>query len=202
MKTFYHTIEKPSEGYFKDRGSRFIAHAYPVHNETEVKELLEILRKEHHDARHHCYAWRIGIDPVYERANDDGEPSNSAGRPILNQIEKYDLTNVVIVVIRYFGGTLLGVGGLINAYRSAAENAITEGRIIRRNVRQSYRLSFDYAKMNEVMTIIKEYQLKTYDQEFEIACTMVVTVDLAREALVLGRLKLIDGCSFNKLEAE
>jgi len=202
MKTHYYTIEKTSEGYFKDRGSRFIALAYPVHNETEVKDILEILRKEYHDARHHCYAWRIGIDPVYERANDDGEPSNSAGRPILNQIEKYDLTNIVIVVIRYFGGTLLGVGGLINAYRSAAGNAITAGRIIRRNVRHSYRLSFDYAKMNEVMTIIKEYQLKTYDQEFELSCTMIVTVDVAREDQVLGRLKLIDGCSINKLEAE
>jgi uncharacterized YigZ family protein len=202
MKTCYHTIEKPSEGYFKDRGSKFIALAFPVYNETEVKDILEKLRKEYHDARHHCYAWRIGIDPVYERANDDGEPSNSAGRPILNQLEKYDLTNIVIVVIRYFGGTLLGVGGLINAYRSAAENALTSGRIIRRDVRHSYRLNFDYVQMNDVMTIIKEHQLETYDQEFELACTMVVAVDIAMEDLVLGRLKLIDGCSFNKLETE
>lgn len=202
MKTSYRTIAKPSEGYFKDRGSRFIALTFPVQNETDVKEILERLRKEYHDARHHCYAWRIGIEPVFERANDDGEPSNSAGRPILNQIEKYDLTNIVIVVIRYFGGTLLGVGGLISAYRSAAENAIKAGRIIRRNVRHNYRLNFDYAQMNDVMTIIKEHQLETYDQEFELSCSMIISVDRAREEAVLGRFKQIDGCSFKRVEAE
>jgi uncharacterized YigZ family protein len=202
MKTSYRTLAKPSSGYFKDRGSRFIALAYPVQNENDVKELLDKLKKEYHDARHHCYAWRIGIEPVNVRANDDGEPSNSAGRPILNQIEKYDLTNIAIVVIRYFGGTLLGVGGLINAYRTAAESAIKSGRIIRKSVRRSYSLKFEYAQMNDVMTIIKEHQLETDEQAFELSCSLIFSVDLAKEESVLLKFKLIEGCELKSMEAE
>lgn len=202
MKTAYRTIKEPSEGLFKDRGSKFIASAFPVRNEKEIKEILDRLRKEYHDARHHCYAWRLGPDPVSVRANDDGEPSNSAGKPILNQIEKADLIHVLVVVIRYFGGTLLGVGGLINAYRTAAESAIQNSRIIRKKIQHHYALSFEYARMNDVMTVMKEHRLETYGQVFEISCAMNFTVDLDKEETVLSKLKLIEGCTFNMLADE
>jgi uncharacterized YigZ family protein len=202
MKSAYRTIKEPSEGLFKDRGSKFIACAFPVRSEEEVKEILDSLRKEYHDARHHCYAWRLGPDPVSARANDDGEPSNSAGKPILNQIEKAGLINVLVVVIRYFGGTLLGVGGLINAYRTAAESAILNSRIIRKKIQHHYALSFDYARMNDVMTVIKEHRLETYEQVFEVSCAMNFKVDLNKEETVLSKLKLIEGCTFNMLADE
>lgn len=202
MKIAFRTIKEPSEGLFKDRGSKFNAFAFPVRNEAEIKEILDNLKKEYHDARHHCYAWRLGPNPVTFRANDDGEPSSSAGKPILNQIEKADLINVLVVVIRYFGGTLLGVGGLINAYRTAAESAIRNSRIIRKKIQHHYTLRFEYARMNEVMTVMKEYRLETYGQEFEISCAMNFTVDLDKEETVLSKLKLIEGCTFNMLADE
>lgn len=200
MTTSFRTIATQSEGIFKDRGSKFIAIAFPVENEEEIKAIQEKLRKDYHDARHHCYAWRLGTDPTTERANDDGEPSNSAGKPILNQIVKYKLTNVLVVVIRYFGGTLLGVGGLINAYRTATEEALKSGRILRRKIQATYLLSFGYPQMNDVMTVVKEHQLETYDQKFEISCEMKVKIDLDKEKNVTGRLSLIDGCSMTPLE--
>lgn len=126
----YLTISKPSEGLFKDRGSKFLAFAYPVSSEDEIKEIQEHLRSEYHDARHHCYAYMLGKDKNVFRANDDGEPSSTAGKPILGQIKSYDLTNILIVVIRYFGGTKLGVSGLINAYKTAAEEALKNAKII------------------------------------------------------------------------
>jgi uncharacterized YigZ family protein len=202
MKTAYRTIKEPSEGLFKDRGSKFIAFAFPVRNEEEIKEILENLRKEYHDARHHCYAWRLGPDPVSVRANDDGEPSSSAGKPILNQIEKAGLINVLVVVIRYFGGTLLGVGGLINAYRTAAESAIHNSRIIRKKIQHHYSLRFEYSRMNDVMTIMKEHRLETYGQEFEIACKMSFAVDLDQEETVLSKLELVEDCSLSLLADE
>ncbi len=202
MKASYRTIGGPSEGNFKDRGSKFIALAFPVQNEYEVKEVLDRIRKRYHDANHHCYAWKIGTDPAIVRANDDGEPSNSAGKPILNQLEKYDLTNIIIVVVRYFGGKLLGVGGLINAYRTAAGNAIAGSRIVRRYIRNKYRVYFDYAQMNDIMSIIKEHQLEMLDQDFSLSCTFVFLVELEKEESVTGRLGQIEGCSFIKLETE
>jgi uncharacterized YigZ family protein len=202
MKTAYRTIKEPSEGLFKDRGSKFNAFAFPVHSEAEIKEILDNLRKEYHDARHHCYAWRLGPDPVSVRANDDGEPSSSAGRPILNQIEKADLINVLVVVIRYFGGTLLGVGGLINAYRTAAESAIENSRIIRKKIQHHYALRFEYTRMNDVMTVMKEHRVDTYGQEFKLSCAMNFKVDLDNEESVLSKLKLIEGCTFNLLADE
>ncbi len=199
MKASYRTISEPSDGSFKDRGSRFLSFAYPVQHESEVKEILEQLRKEYHDARHHCYAYRIGIDPVLVRANDDGEPSSSAGKPILNQIEKYDLINTLVVVVRYFGGKLLGVGGLINAYRTATMSAIENSHIVRKKIKHLYRLTFEYPQMNDVMTIIKENQVKTYDQEFEVSCSMNISIELAREQFILSKLNSIDHCSFTRL---
>lgn len=199
MVSAYRTIATTSEGLFKDRGSKFLAFAYPVQREEEIREILQQLRKEYYDARHHCYAWKLGTDPGQVRANDDGEPSNSAGKPILNQIEKRGLTNTLVVVIRYFGGTLLGVGGLINAYRAATEEALKNTRVIHKKIRHAYRLEFRYEDMNNVMGVVKEMQLETDQQVFELSCSMIVRVDLPREPELVRRLKRIDTCSYEKV---
>ena len=149
MEDTYKTIEKPSEGLFKDKGSKFISLAFPVNSEEEIKEIVQSIKKEHHSARHHCYAWRLGADQLHFRANDDGEPSSTAGKPILGQIQSFDLTNILIVVVRYFGGTLLGVSGLINAYRSAALDAINQAEIVEKLVEKWLLVDFDYGAMNE-----------------------------------------------------
>lgn len=199
MVSAYRTIATSSEGLFKDRGSKFIAFAFPVKSEAEIREILQRLRKEYHDARHHCYAWKLGVDPAMARANDDGEPSNSAGKPILNQIEKRDLTNTLVVVVRYFGGTLLGVGGLINAYRTATEDALQNNRVIRKKIRHTYHLEFGYPAMNNVMGLVKEMQLETDHQVFELSCSMTVSVELEKEAALLSRLQLFENCSYKRV---
>ncbi len=202
MVSAYRTIATTSEGLFKDRGSKFLAFAFPVNSEDEVKEILQQLRKQYHDARHHCYAWKLGVELPRSRANDDGEPSNSAGKPILNQIEKRNLTNTLVIVIRYFGGTLLGVGGLINAYRSATEDALQNNRVIRKKVKQSYRLEFGYPDMNNVMGIVKEMQLDTEHQVFELSCSMTVKVDIEQETELVRRLQLLDTCRYKQVKNE
>lgn len=199
MVTDYRTIATTSEGLFKDRGSKFMAFAYPVKNEEEIREILQQLRKEYHDARHHCYAWKLGADPARVRANDDGEPSNSAGKPILNQIEKRELTNALVVVIRYFGGTLLGVGGLINAYRTATEEALGKNRVIRKKIMHTYHITFGYPDMNNVMGLVKELQLETDQQVFELSCSMTIRVDLEKEPGLLSRLQLLETCSYEQV---
>ncbi|MFL5762787.1 MAG: IMPACT family protein [Bacteroidia bacterium] len=172
----YLTLLQPSEGVFKDRGSKFLSFAIPVSSEEEVKKELQRLRKEHPSANHHCYAFRIGADKNAFRFNDDGEPANSAGRPIFGQIQSKDLTNVLIVVARYFGGTLLGVSGLINAYRSAAADAIQNGKIIEKTVNDVYALQFEYLRLNEVMKIIKDNDLKVLSQRLELSCEIEFSV--------------------------
>jgi uncharacterized YigZ family protein len=152
----YQTIDSESRGLFKDRGSRFIAIAVPVTSQEDIKRRLEELRKEYHDARHHCYAWVLTPDRQAWRVNDDGEPSGTAGRPILGQINARELTNILVVVIRYFGGTLLGVSGLINAYRTATADALENSSVIERHLTESWLVSFPYASMNEVMKVLKE----------------------------------------------
>ena len=194
----YKTISSSSEGLFKDRGSKFLSFAIPVKSEKEITDHLQQLRKEYHDARHHCYAWRLGYDPPLVRANDDGEPSNSAGKPILNQIEKFDLTNILVVVVRYFGGTLLGVGGLINAYRTSAETAVKNARIIRKKIQHQYDLEFEYPAMNQVMQLIKEMQISAANQDFGISCRMSILVDQEKEELITSKLDLIDTCRYKK----
>ena len=164
----YLTIEKASEGIFKDKGSKFLAYAYPVASEEKIKEHLAELRKLHPSARHHCYAFRLGAAKQAFRANDDGEPSNTAGKPILGQIQSKDLTNILIVVVRYFGGTLLGVSGLINAYKLAALDSIQNANIIEKTVDEVYELKFDYLQMNDVMKIIKDQHLQILHQNFEL----------------------------------
>lgn len=183
-KDTYLTIEAPAEGLFKDKGSKFFAYAYPVETEEQIKEKIAILKKEHYSARHHCYAYMLGHKMDTFRANDDGEPSNTAGKPILGQIQSNNLTNILIVVVRYFGGTLLGVGGLINAYRNAAAEAIEESEIAERIIKQEYLLSFSYELMNKVMKIVKDYDLEIKDQGFEMACKMRIAVRMSHCSVV------------------
>ncbi len=166
----YYSIAKNCEGLFKDKGSKFIAYAYPVSSEKQIKDILATLRKEHHSARHHCYAYRLGTDKQTSRSNDDGEPSNTAGKPILGQIQSKDLTNVLVVVVRYFGGTLLGVSGLIAAYREAATDALRNAIITEHHILFSYELRFAFEQMNDVMRTLKELQATIYGQEFEENC--------------------------------
>jgi len=168
----YKTLKAPSEGLYKEKGSKFIAFAIPVRNEEEIKVELEGLRKKYHDARHHCYAWALGVERDSYRANDDGEPSSSAGKPILGRLESHDLTFLLIVVVRYFGGVKLGVGGLINAYRSAAEDAIRNGVIIRRKQKMIFNVHFEYAQMNDIMQVVKNNPLTQLDQQFELHCKL------------------------------
>lgn len=168
----YRTITRTSEGYYKDRGSKFLAFAYPVTREEEIKEILQKLRKDYYDARHHVYAYILGPDKAAYRANDDGEPSGSSGKPIHGQLLSYDLTNTLVVVIRYFGGTKLGIPGLINAYKSAAKDALDNNEIITKTVNDVYSLEFEYPLMNDVMRVMKEENLKPLDQTFENNCIL------------------------------
>jgi uncharacterized YigZ family protein len=187
------TIKKPSEGIFKDKGSKFLAFAFPVKTEKEVKEILVQLKKAHFTANHHCYAFRLGADKLVYRANDDGEPSNTAGKPILGQIQSKDLTNILIVVVRYFGGTLLGVSGLINAYRQAASDAISQAEITEEIVKEMYTLHFDYLQMNDVMKIIKDEKLEIVSQNFELRCGLTFIVRKNNADKVYALLKKTEG---------
>ncbi len=168
----YKTIKSPSTGIYKEKGSKFLAYAYPIDNEELVKEIVENLKKEYYDARHHCYAWQIGTDGLNFRANDDGEPSGTAGKPIHGQILSNELTNILIVVVRYFGGIKLGTSGLITAYRAAALDAIQNAEIIEKTVDDYYNVCFNYEAMNDVMRIIKEEQPDILNQNFDLRCSI------------------------------
>ncbi|WP_431165269.1 IMPACT family protein [Tenacibaculum halocynthiae] len=177
IKDTYKTITKPSEEtLFKDRNSKFFGYAFPVFNEDDVKKALEGLKKQHHSARHFCYAWQLGTEKIRFRANDDGEPSNSAGQPIYGQIQAFDVTNVLIVSVRYFGGTKLGVGGLINAYRSSAQLALEASDIIEKTIDIHYKLTFGYDMMNKVQRIVKERSIGIINQKLELACEYTISV--------------------------
>jgi len=176
MEDVYQTIEKESQGFFKDKGSKFYSFAYPVKNEDEVKEILARLRKEHHSARHHCYAWRLGTEEITFRANDDGEPSSTAGKPIFGQLQSFNVTNTLIVVVRYFGGTLLGVSGLINAYRNAAAEALKNAEIKQKTVEREIVLDFTYNELAEVMNVIKHENLAVIYTRFEERCNLAFSV--------------------------
>ena len=172
----YRTIAAPAEGLYKEKGSKFLAFAYPVHNLEEIKAHLEQLRKDYFDARHHCYAYILGARKDAFRANDDGEPSGTGGRPIHGQLLSADLTDTLIVVVRYFGGILLGASGLANAYKTAARDAIEHATIIEKTIDCHYRLSFAYEAMNDVMRILKEFDLKPENQQFDLNCSVEVSV--------------------------
>ncbi|MEM1327784.1 MAG: YigZ family protein [Bacteroidota bacterium] len=167
MSDQYKTITAKAYGEFKDKGSKFHAYAYPVLSEEDIQQALEIVKKEHFKARHHCYGYRLGYDGQLFRSNDDGEPSGTAGRPILGQIDSRDLTNVFVVVVRYFGGTKLGTSGLINAYKTSASEALDAANIITKTLQNVYRLQFEYAIMGEVMQAAKRMDLNIVDQQFE-----------------------------------
>ena len=179
----YFTIQSPAEGTFRDRGSKFIAFIFPVLNDPDVKLKLQNIKKEHPSATHHCYAYILGADKSAYRVNDDGEPSGSAGKPIYNALLSKDLTNTMIIVVRYFGGTQLGIPGLINAYKSASLDAISKAKIIEKYVEEIYELSFNYECMNDVMRIIKNYQLEVIEQKSEekVAIKIAVRKSLADE---------------------
>lgn len=173
----YKTIEKPSpETLFKEKGSKFFGYAFPVFSEDNVKECLEILKKKHHSARHFCYAYQIGIETIQYRANDDGEPNNSAGLPIYGQIQSFEVTNILIVSVRYFGGTKLGVGGLISAYKLSAKMALEAANILEKTINTSFKLKFNYDVMNAVQRIIKEKNIEIVTQKLEMDCEYVISV--------------------------
>jgi len=177
IKDTYKTIGvSPEKTLFKDKNSKFFGYAFPVTSEEVIKEKLEEVRKMHHAARHHCYAWQLGTETKRFRANDDGEPSNSAGMPIYGQIQAFDVTNILIVSVRYFGGVKLGVGGLINAYRNSAKLALEASEIIEKTINISFIVSFEYDMMNKVQRIIKERKLTISDQKLELACEYIISV--------------------------
>jgi uncharacterized YigZ family protein len=188
----YKTINQVSEGIFRDKGSKFIGYAYPIKSEADVKPIIAKLRNEHAKARHFCWAIRLTPDRSVFKLNDDGEPSGSAGRPILNTLLSADITNVLVVVVRYFGGTLLGVPGLINAYKSATVEAINNNEIITKTVNDVYQINFDYLAMNAVMRVIKDEQLDLLTQQFDTNCSISFEVRKANLNQVLGKLEKID----------
>ena len=198
-KGFYYTIEKPAVAEFKDRGSRFIAYAYPITSQEAFKEKLSAIKKEHPKATHHCFAYRIGLDKNTFRVGDDGEPSGSAGKPILGYIDSKELTDVVVFVVRYFGGTLLGVPGLINAYKTAAALALQLTPIIMKSVTERYTLQFDYTQMNEVMIIIRSCQCTIVENETQLFCKMVVDVPMNRMQEFLLRIENLYKVELSKM---
>lgn len=184
LKDTYFTIVQESEGFYKEKGSKFLAFAYPVEEEDTVKERLAELKKKYYDARHHCYAYILGPDNTKYRANDDGEPGHSAGDPILGQIKSNNLTNTLVVVVRYFGGTKLGVSGLINAYKTAAATAIENNQIIEKLILSEISIQFEYPQMNHVMKLIKDHDLTIISQKLEMSCEMNLGVRLSKVQIV------------------
>lgn len=188
IKDTYLTIAQPSEGIYKEKGSKFLAFAFPVSTHPQAKEIIDSLKKKYFDARHHCYAYRLGADMKLFRTNDDGEPSNSAGKPILGQIIAHQLTDILIVVVRYFGGTLLGVGGLIQAYKSASNDAISHATIITREVCDQFQFTFDYPLQTQAMKIMKELEGQIIEIENNVNCTMIVQLRKSYSDLFLEKL--------------
>jgi len=191
IKDKYNTIEKESQGYFKNKGSKFYSYAYPLRNEEKVKEIITQLKKEHHSARHFCYAWRLGKENIRFRANDDGEPSSTAGKPILGQLQSFDVTNILIVVVRYFGGTLLGVSGLINAYRNAAADSLNNVEIVEKLIEKNFKITFTYNELNDVMHILKQGNYNILSTDFQESCSLVFSVrksEVSKAEKIFGAL--------------
>jgi len=189
----FKTISIPSEGIYRDKGSRFIAYLFPIQSEAEIKDIIADLKAMHPKARHHCWAMRLSPDRTMFRLNDDGEPSGTAGRPILNSLLSYDLTNVLSVVVRYFGGTLLGVPGLINAYKTATIEAIQASEIVEKTVDLIFKIEFGHPSMNEVMKVVKEENLKIFNQSFDLNCSFDLEIRQSQVNKVIGRLEKIEG---------
>lgn len=174
---FYKTISNPSEGLiYKEKGSKFLGFAFPISDEEDVKLHLSTLKKQHHSARHWCYAWQIGVENSLYRVNDDGEPHNSAGQPIYGQIQSFNLTNILVVVVRYFGGTKLGVGGLISAYKTSAQFAIEASEIVEKLIEINFKIIVDYQNLNKIMRFVKEHQLNIIGQNMDIDCVLILSI--------------------------
>ena len=184
--TTYRTLELPIQAEFKDKGSRFLAFAYTVQTAEQVKKHVDDLRQEHHKARHWCYAYRLGVDGNQFRANDDGEPSGSAGRPILGQIDSFELTDVLVVVVRYFGGTLLGVSGLIHAYKTSTQMALENAQIIEKNIEKTVRIRCEYPYLNEAIRIAKNHQAEIIEQDLQLDCRLTVRIPLVNAEACLA----------------
>lgn len=199
-KYYYQTIERPSIAEFKDRGSRFIAYAFPLASKDDFKDQLQWVKAQHPKATHHCFAYRLGLTENEFRVNDDGEPSGSAGKPILGQIDSRGLTNTLIFVVRYFGGSLLGVPGLINAYKTAASLALQVTPIVRKPVESLYKLSFDYTIMNDVMMVVKQNHCSVISQDLQLFCEMKIGIPLRIQEEILTRFREIPSLQWEKAE--
>ena len=184
--TTYQTLKSPIQAEFKDKGSRFLAFVYPVQTAEQVKKHVDDLRQEHHKARHWCYAYRLGVDGNQFRANDDGEPSGSAGRSILGQIDSFELTDVLVVVVRYFGGTLLGVPGLIHAYKTSTQMALENAQIVEKNIEKTVRIRCEYPYLNEAIRIAKNHQAEIIEQDLQLDCRLTVRIPLANAEACLA----------------
>lgn len=196
----YKTIKTPSEGTFRDKGSKFIAYAYPFRDENELKDILASVKSEHPKARHWCYAYRLSPDRTVFRVNDDGEPSGSAGRPILNTLLSNELTDILVIVVRYFGGTLLGIPGLINAYKNATQEAIDVAEIIEKMQEDVYKIDFDYLQMNEVMRIIKEDNLEIHQQDFDNRCSITLSIRQLHVNQVVNKLESVENSKLSYIK--
>jgi len=185
----YYTIEKTATAEFKDRGSKFIGYACPVKTVAECKDKLNEIKRAHPKATHHCFAYRIGLDGNTWRVSDDGEPSGTAGKPILGQIDSKGLTGTLVVVVRYFGGTLLGVPGLINAYKSAASLALQMTPVVQKQVEKEYRVQFDYMGINDIMTVVRQYNCRVVKQEMQLFCYMILAIPNNRVTEVIYKLQ-------------
>lgn len=195
----YKSIAGHSEGLFKDNGSRFIAHAYPVETEEEVRSIVSALRKEYYDARHHCYAYRLGYKGDVFRASDDGEPAGSSGRPILGQIDSNGLSDVLVVVVRYFGGIKLGIPGLIRAYKTSTADAISNAQIVEKIASRRFRVVFGYMSMNSVMKVMKDLNLSQSNQQFDMECSIQTVVRLTLVDSFLERMADVEGCRVEEI---
>jgi len=201
MSDLYLTIKEHSEGMYKEKGSKFIAIAFPVFSEEEFKEKLRGIKKNYSTARHHCYAFRLGVDMKNYRYSDDGEPNNSAGKPIFGQIQSFQLTNVAIVVVRYFGGTKLGVGGLITAYKEATKDALANSVIIKKTVDSIYNVEFDYSIMSDVMNFIKKHQLTIIHQQLEETGSIQLKIRESKATEIIEKLKKLKPIKVNFIKS-
>lgn len=195
----YKTISQPAEGLFRDKGSKFLAYAYPINNEAQIKPLIAQLKSQHPSANHHCWAARLGSDQSGHRFNDDGEPAGSAGRPILNTILSKGLNNILVVVVRYFGGTLLGIPGLISAYKSSTEAVIAAAEIVEKTFDDVYEVKFDYAQMNEVMKLVKDQNLLVLHQNFDLTCVLNISIRKTQVDSLVQRFGKISNVKLNWL---
>ncbi len=201
MQDTYKTIATASEEIlFKEKNSKFFGYAFPVSTEVEIKNHLEILKKQHYGAVHNCYAFQIGTDTIQYRANDDGEPNNTAGTPIYGQIQSYGLTNVLVVVVRYFGGVKLGVGGLITAYRTAAQMALETSEIVEKTIDIKYSIHFDYKNMNKVMRVIKEKNIEINSQKMDLGCEIIVSTRKKNAEMVFDIFNSMFEINIKKLD--